>query len=238
VFAGVLNDEDARRATDVIEAVLAHDIRCALTGGLAIDAQLRKHGRPGERRSLNDIDFVVEDFASIPESLAGAFLQHHVHPDANDGRTLLQLVDEPRAIRIDLFRALGGSLLRASKLPHETGVLDVLSVEDLIARNTAFVCGRLRRGETIDGKHAVAFSRLRGLGQPERLAAAWNDHRRQVPGTLKDASREAVQLLEAHPELIIVEEYSSTPVACGRCRAHGAFRPAPLETIVETLGYC
>ena len=113
MFAGVLNDEDARRAEEVIDAVLAHGIRCALTGGLAIDARLRDLGRPGERRSLNDIDFVVEDFASIPESLAGAFLQHHVHPDANDGRMLLQLVDQPRAIRVDLSCAIGGSLSRA-----------------------------------------------------------------------------------------------------------------------------
>ena len=238
VFAGVLNDDDARRATEVVEAVHAHGIRCALTGGLAIDARLREHGRPGMRRSLNDIDFVVEDFASIPESLAGAFFQHHVHPNAKDGRTLLQLVDQPRAIRIDLFCALGASLARASKLTHEIGDLYVLSVEDLVARTTALVCGRLRRGGTIDVKHAVAFSRLRGLGQPQVLAAAWNDHRQQVPGTLEDASREAVRLLEAHPELIVVENYSSTPVACGRCRAHGAFRPAPLETIVQILGYC
>lgn len=126
MFAGVLNDEDARRATEVIEAVLAHGIRCALTGGLAIDAQLRKYGRPCERRSLNDIDLVVEDFASIPEALAGAFLQHHVHPDANDGRTLLQLVDQPRAIRIDLFRALGGSLSRASRLAHDISTTSTL----------------------------------------------------------------------------------------------------------------
>jgi hypothetical protein len=209
VFTGVVNDEDARQATVVAEAVLAHGLRCALTGGLAIGAQLRRLGRPGERRSLNDIDLVVENFAAIPESLAGAFLQHHVHPHAIDGRTLLQLVDQPRAIRIDLFCALGGSLSRASKLTHETGDLDVLSVEDLVARTTAFVCGRLRRGETIDGKHAVAFSRLRGLGRSQVLAAAWDDHRQQVPGTLEDASREAVQLLEAHPELIGVEEYSS-----------------------------
>ena len=200
--------------------------------------RLRDLGRPGERRSLNDIDFVVEDFASIPESLAGAFLQHHVHPDANDGRMLLQLVDQPRAIRVDLFCALGGSLSRTSKLAHEAGDLDGLSVEDLLARTTAFVCGRLRRGETIDVKHAVAFNRLRGLGQTQVLAAAWNDHRQHVAGTPEDASREAVPLLEAHPELIVVEEYSSTPVACGRCRAHGAFRPAPLETIVQVLGYC
>jgi hypothetical protein len=238
VFAGVLNDDDARRATEVVEAVLAHGIRCALTGGLAIDARLRTHGRSGERRSLNDIDFVVENFASIPESLASAFLQHHVHPEATDGRTLLQLVDQPRAIRIDLFCALGGSLSRTSKLAHETGDLDVLSVEDLIARTTAFVCGRLGRGEAIDVKHAVAFTRLRGLGQPQALAAAWNDHRQQVPGTLEDASREAIRLLEAHPELIVVEEYSSAPAACRRCRAHGPFRPAPVEAIVKILGYC
>jgi hypothetical protein len=51
VFAGVLNDDDARRATEVVEAVHTHGIRCALTGGLAIDAQLRKHGRPDSRCS-------------------------------------------------------------------------------------------------------------------------------------------------------------------------------------------
>jgi hypothetical protein len=233
-----LNDDDARRATEVVDTLRAHGIRCALTGGLAIDTRLRQHGRPRHRRPLNDLDFVVQDFASIPESLAAAFLQHHVHADATGGRTLLQLVDGPRAIRIDLFCALGDSLSRASKLAHETGDLDVLSVEDLVARTTAFVSGRLRRGETIDVKHAVAFRRLHGLGQPRVLAAAWNDHRQQVPGTLEDSSREAVRLLEAHRELIVVEEYSNTPVACGRCRAHGAFRPAPLETILEILGYC
>lgn len=238
MFAGVLNGVDARRATDVIEAVLAHGIRCALTGGLAFDARLRAHGRPGERRPLNDIDLVVEDFASIPESLAGAFLQHHVHPDATDGRTLLQLVDRPRAIRIDMFCAFGDSLLRASRMADEVGDLDVLSVEDLVARTTALVCGRLRRGQTIDVKHVAAFRRLRGLGQPSVLDAAWNDHRQQVPGTLEDASREAVRLLDAHRELMVVEEYSNTPAACGRCRAHGAFRPAPPDTIVEILGYC
>ena len=107
MFAAFLTGDDARRATEVVHAVVAHGLRCALTGGLAIEAQLRTHGRPVELRRLNDIDFVVEGFASIPESLAGSFLQHHVHPDARDGRTLLQLIDEPRAIRIDLFCALG-----------------------------------------------------------------------------------------------------------------------------------
>src|SRR6266446_4800930 len=110
MFAALLRQDDARRATEVVTAVLAHGVRCALTGGLAIDAQLRVHGRPVEPRYLNDIDFVVEGFASIPGSLAGSFLQHHVHPNAVDGRTLLQLIDQPRAIRVDLFRTVGSTL--------------------------------------------------------------------------------------------------------------------------------
>ena len=107
-------------------------------------------------------------------------------------------------------------------MTQEFGDLDVLSVEDLVARTTALVCGRIRPGRDNRRQARRRFSRLRGLGQPQVLAAAWNDHRQQVPGTLEDASLEAVQLLEAHPELIVVEEYSGTPVACGRCRTHGA----------------
>jgi hypothetical protein len=45
---------------------------------------------------------------------------------------LLQPVDQQRAIRIELFRALGGSLARTSKLTHETGDLDVREAVQLI----------------------------------------------------------------------------------------------------------
>jgi hypothetical protein len=238
VFASLLHHSDARRATEVVTAMLAHGLRGALTGGLAIDAQLRVHRRSVAPRVLNDLDFVVEGFTSIPDSLAASFLQHHVHPDAVDGRTLLQLVDQPRAIRVDLFHSFGSTLSRAVKLDDETGELSVLSVEDLIARTTALVCGRLRRGQSVDVKHATAFTRLFGLGQREQLAAAWNDHRQQVPGTLETASRETARLLDAHPELLVVEEYSRDASPCERCREHGPFRPAPSRRIVEILGYC
>ena len=150
----------------------------------------------------------------------------------------MQLVDEPRAIRIDLFHALGGTLSRSVTLDGETGELRVLSVEDLVARTTALVSGRLRRGQSIDVKHVTAFTRLFGLGRPEQLAVAWNDHRQQVPGTLDSASREAARLLEAHPELVVVEEYSRDASPCERCREHGPFRPGPSGRIVEILGYC
>jgi hypothetical protein len=237
VFASLLDPADARRATDVVAAVTRHGLRCALTGGLAIDAHLRTHGQPNARRRLNDIDFVVEGFASIPELMSRSFLQHHVHPEATDGRTLLQLIDEERRVRVDLFAAFGTSLARAHPLTGEAGELDVLSIEDLVARTTAYVCGHLRRRRSIDVKHATAFRRLRGLGEPATLAAAWADHRQQVPGTLDEASREAAGLLESHPELVVVERYSSDIVPCERCRRHGPFRPAAAARIVEILGY-
>src|SRR5262249_16322106 len=114
----------------------------------------------------------------------------------------------------------------------------VLSVEDLVARNTALVCGRLRRSLRIDIKHVRAFRRLRGLGEPAELAAAWRDHRQQGPGTLDEAAREAARLVETDPGLVVVERYSSDPVPCTSCRQHGPFRPAPSNKVVEVLGYC
>ncbi len=138
---------------------------------------------------------------------------------------------------MDLFAGFGTSLARAHPLNSETGELDVLSIEDLVARTTALVCGHLRRRQAIDVKHAMAFRRLRGFGDAAKLAAAWADHRPQVPGPLDEASQEAARLLESHPELVVVEQYSSEIVPCERCRAHGPFRPAAAARIVEILGY-
>ncbi len=237
MFAALLHGEDARRASQVLATVLAHGLRCALTGGLAIAAHLQISGRPVERKRLNDIDLVVETVDDVPESLASSFLFHHVHPDAIDGKILVQLVDETHAVRVDVFRAFGNTLPRAAALGGDTGTLDVVSVEDLVARTTALVCGHLRQGRSIDAKHVKAFTELRGLGRPEQLAVAWADHRQHVPGTLEEADGEAIRLLSTRPELVVNEHYSTDIVVCGRCREHGPFRPSPAEKIVRILGY-
>jgi hypothetical protein len=237
VFAARLREEDARRASQVVATVLAHGLRCALTGGLAIAAHLQIHGRPVERKRLNDIDLVVETFDDVPESLASSFLMHHVHPDAVEGKILIQLIDETQAVRVDVFRAFGNQLSRASALGGDSGMLEVASVEDLVARTTSLVCGRLRRGRSVDAKHVAAFTQLRGLGRPEQLETAWADHRQDVPGTLEDAAGEATRLLSTRPELVINEHYSKDVVECGRCRHQGPFRPGPAEKIVRILGY-
>jgi hypothetical protein len=95
----------------------------------------------------------------------------------------------------------------------------------------------LRLGENTDVKHVTAFKRLLGVGRQEKLAQAWSHHREAVPGTLDGATREAIRLLGAYPELGVVEEYSTNITPCERCRTQGAFRPGPPDKIVQTLGY-
>jgi hypothetical protein len=186
---------------------------------------------------LNDIDLVVDGFGAIPESVTASFLLHHVHPDAFEGGTLLQLIDETTVVRVDLFRTFGNTLARASAFDDETSALQILSIEDLVARTTALVCGSLRRRKTIDRKHVTAFTRLLGFGRQDQLAAAWSDHRQAIPGTLEDARREAIRLLKAHPEMVVVGGYSAVVMPCERCREEGLFRPGSASRIVQTLGY-
>jgi hypothetical protein len=237
VFSALLERDDARRASDVAERLLADGFRGALTGSLATEAQLRAHGRPIDRRALNDLDFIVDSFNAVPPSLADRFLIHHINPDASEGKTLLQFVDKESALRVDFFRAFGATLTRACVVDEQTGRLLVLAVEDLVARSTAHVCGRLRQGRPIDVKYVRAFTRLARLGEPPRLTAAWRDHRQELPGTLEEATREANELLLRCPDLLVRETYSAVVTACDQCQDHGPFRRAAPEVIVSILGY-
>src|SRR5262245_14238936 len=73
LFEAILGEDDAARATVVVNDLLAHGFHGSLTGSLAIAAHLRARGRRAGRRPLRDIDFVVEGFTAIPESLADRF---------------------------------------------------------------------------------------------------------------------------------------------------------------------
>ena len=170
MFAELLSTSDAQRVSLSLEKLSAYGFRGgALAGSLATEAHLRSQGRSTERRPLNDLDFVVGCFASIPSSLADGFVLHHIHPLAPEGKLLLQLIDREQALRIDLFRQFGATLTRAEWLKGSPGPLTLISLEDLVARTTAMVVGRLRRGKTVDQKHTRAFKRLAGLGEPCKL---------------------------------------------------------------------
>ncbi len=165
--------------------------RGALAGGLAIEAHLLSQGRATGQRGLNDVDVVVESFASLPGSLADGFLLHHIHPYAREGKTLLQLIDPERALRIDVFRQFGATLARAEALNGALGPFAMISLEDVVARTTSLVFGSLRRGQTIDPKYAEAFQRLARLGEPVKLDAAWRDHRQAEPEAFHQAAQRA-----------------------------------------------
>jgi hypothetical protein len=237
LFDVILSDQDASRATAVVDELLAHGFRGSLTGGLAVEAHLRVRGHQVRQRALNDVDFVVDSFASIPDSLADRFLLNHIHPFAPEGKTLIQLIDSARAVRIDVFRAVGATLLRSSPLGGSTGPLDVVGLEDLEARITAHVYGALHAGRRIEAKHLQTFFDLCGLGRELVLEQAWQDHCRDLPGSLREASSEARRLLALHPELVTSEPYSAVIRPCERCQDYGRFRCAPAERIVEILGY-
>jgi hypothetical protein len=100
MFSDWLTRDDARRASDLTERLVVDGFRGALAGSLATEARLRAHGRPIERRGLNDLDFVIEGFRSIPATLADCFLMHHIHPHAHEGKLLLQLVDKRSGLRV------------------------------------------------------------------------------------------------------------------------------------------
>jgi hypothetical protein len=233
MFAGFLSARDAARASLSMEKLSAYGFRGVLTGSLAAEAHLHSRGLKREERPLNDLDFVVESFVSIPSSLAEGFLVHHVHPHAPEGKTLLQLIDPEQALRIDLFRQFGATLTRAERLKG----LTVISLEDLIARTTSLVLGHLRRGASIDPKHAHLFRRLAGLGDPAKMDAAWRDHGQPEAATFQQAAQLAQELLARHPEFVICDQYSAEVTVCPRCQDEGLFRRARPEVIVNLLGY-
>jgi hypothetical protein len=237
MFAEFLSTTDARRVCLSLEKLSACGFRGALAGGLAIEAHLLSQGHETEERALNDVDVVVESFASLPGSLTDGFLLHHVHPLAPEGKTLLQLIDPEQALRIDVFRQFGATLARADALNGALGPITMISLEDVVARTTSLVFGSLRRGQTIDVKHGRAFRRLAGLGEPVELEAAWRDHRQAEPESFHQAAQLAQQLLDRHPALLVRERYSADVRVCPQCEDHGLFLRARPDTIVEILGY-
>lgn len=238
VFAPFLSPSDCLRASESLAKLLACGLcECALTGGVAAELHLVAQGRRAEQRVLNDLDLVVESFEAIPAAIAEGFLLHHIHPHALEGKTLIQLIDEKQRLRIDLFRQFGSTLKRARIPEPAIGPLPLISLEDLVARTTSMVLGCLRRRHTIDVKHARTFRRLTGLGDPAKLETAWRDHRQEQEESFAEAAGLAQELLDAHPELVVREQYESEVKLCPECRDVGAFRRARPPLILQTLGY-
>ena len=235
-----LSIADLTRAETVLRRLVQHNIEgWALTGGLAVGLHSVATGTEPKGRSLNDLDFVTERFEEIPETLGRDFLFRHVHPGQQPGGTMMQLVDVDARLRIDVFRAVGGTFTRASRIKLHVGEFTVVALEDLIARTARLSLG-LANGVPVPAKHAVDFlllSTMLGRGEAQ---SAWCDHRKpNQPESFAEVRKILTSLIPNQPELLVTPEYSKdVHVRCERCVPTAVFPLADPLTILSVLGYC
>jgi hypothetical protein len=72
------------------------------------------------------------------------------------------------------------------------------------------------------------------------MEAAWSDHRRSShPAEFREPRALLRNLIPAHPDLLIVPEYSrNAGEICPRCQPATAFPLAHPRVILALLGYC
>src|SRR5580700_10668847 len=149
-----LSVADKDRALRSLRKLARHDVsRWALTGGVALEIhRVRLRGEPA-KRTLNDLDFIVDSFDCIPETLANDFLFRHIHPFDPPGKTMLQFIDPDSALRMDVFRACGRTMTRTVRLDLPSASIQLISLEDLTARTARLVMD-LAEGIPVLSTHA------------------------------------------------------------------------------------
>jgi hypothetical protein len=205
---------------------------------LAVEIHRLQRGHTASARKLGGIDFIAETFDRVPEGLADDFMFRHIHPFDPPGKTLLQAVDAESAVRIDVFRTYTDILNRSSDLIFPTGIVRLISLEDLIARLARLTLDLAGQVET-PAKHALDFLRLMELVDPKAVEAAWCDHRKPAhPATFKETSSLLHAVIATRSDLLITPDYSKdATVVCPRCVNTGRFRLADPSALRAILGY-
>jgi hypothetical protein len=227
-----LHPGDAARVARTFRKLAAHDISgWAITGGLAIEFRIGQRGGAPMIRPLHDVDFLTDSFDAIPGTLGSDFLLRHVHPHDPPGKTLLQAVDPDTEVRVDVFRAYGAEMQRASG--------GVVSLEDLAARN-ARLSWDLMEGKSVAPKYARDFLRMAELVSTEEIEGIWKEHRKpHMPGTFAETSRELRRVIALRADLLIPPVYSTdVDEVCPRCVGSQMLPLATGEQIFSILGYC
>jgi len=202
-----------RRHIDCLKRVRKHvgatDI--ALTGGLAIELQLRRLGFRG--RSLgDDLDFVAKSLDAVPPSVTSDFLVVHYH--VLQPKFLVMLVDPVSRIRVDIFPDLVGSIETAEELHIEDCRVNVLRLAAMFAHKVLILETAASLERTVDPKHyrdALALGELIGSRPPDV------------------------------PKKLMVPDIYSTDVNqyCAKCETNvsTSFRLSPKQEIFDILGY-
>ena len=239
-----LSTSDAARAGRVIAKLAQHEVSSwVLAGSFALEVHLKGHRmspRLNDRlRRLHDIDFLVDTFDRIPDTLGKDFAFRHIHPADPPGKTLLQAVDMECALRVDVFRAYGSTIERSAPLTLGSIELRLLSFEDIIAR-LARLSWNLITGVPVAAKYVRDLIAIFKLGDAAKLEAAWQDHRQsQMPLIFKDAIIDIQRVMGSRPELLVTPVYSKDPtLICDRCQETSSFRLADAAAVLSVLGYC
>jgi hypothetical protein len=235
-----LSAADAPRAMRALDKLRRHQIGgWALTGGLAFEMHGMHLGLGAATRALNDLDFVADAFEHLPQTLAPEFWFRHIHPQAAPGKTMAQLIDPDNALRIDVFRTQGATLDRTVRMGPRRDLLPVVSLEDLIARAARLLLD-LAEGIPVGRKYAHDYVRFVECVHPDRVEAAWRDHRKpEHPMAFPETKVVLRDLLPASTHLLIVGRYSQNPdEPCPLCAITDAFPLADPKAVLSVLGYC
>src|SRR5579871_2809693 len=88
----------------------------SVTGSVALQLHATARGMALDGPLPHDLDLIVAREVRFPAEL-GRFLCVHSHPNAVNGKMLLQLVDPDVRLRIDIFTAQGSTLQRVTEVP-------------------------------------------------------------------------------------------------------------------------
>ncbi len=239
-FRRFLDTEDAGRAVRTLRKLAACDIsRWALTGGLAVEIHILRHGRESGGRQLRDMDFVAGSFEDIPTALGSEVLFRHVHPYDEPAKTMLQCVDEETALRVDLLRSYGKEMERVVRIELDGMGLKMISIEDLEAAHARLSWG-LVEGKKVPPQYARDYLRLLPLVTTEQIEEVWQEHRKpECPVSFAETVAELDRAIAARTELLVPKVYSKDVHAvCPRCRATETFKLADASRVFSILGYC
>jgi hypothetical protein len=200
-----------------------------------MELHMLRHGSVEGKRPLNDIDFLVDSFDDIPKTLAADFLFRHVHPNDLPEKTLLQCVDPETAVRVDVFRACGSTVVRATPMELYGATMRTISLEDLAAY-TIRLCMDLAANTPIPAKHAEDLLRLLPALDLCATEPAWQEQRKaNHPQTFKFAVGLLRDLIATRRDLQIVPVYSQDiQPRCSRCQGTEEFPLADAKQILSS----
>lgn len=240
IFDSFLSSTDSERVARTFQNLAAHDIsRWVITGGIAIELHILRHGGQPVIRPLHDIDFIVESFDFIPETLGSALLLCHVHPKDLPGKNMFQAIDPVTEVRMDVFRAYGLELERAVPVTIAGFDLKMASLQDLIARH-ARLNWDLAESKPLAPKYARDFLRLLEYVETGEIESIWREHRKpHFLNSFAETARHLRDVIVSRPDLLIPPQYATDEhEVCSRCQVAESFPLADKHQILSILGYC